>query len=149
MTLNFVLDFFCGRVRRRTLLALIPTILVAYFGTLALAIWAVPAPFDWRYKSISKLLYLRTDPELPALHLFVSIGILGIDWFHRGTFVSNERRSVPARVGARIFEQIGCISQRPSNGVTPLHGHGRLSIRALFPIRQMGALISGLARFRV
>jgi len=76
MTLNPVLDFFCGRVRRHTLLrVLIPLIFIAYFGTLALAIRAVPGRFDWRYESISKLLYLRTDPELPALHLIVSIGI--------------------------------------------------------------------------
>lgn len=73
MALNRVVGFFGGRVRRRTLLlVLIPLIFASYFGTLVLAIRAVPGPFDWRYKSISKLLYIRVDPEF---HSVVSIGI--------------------------------------------------------------------------
>jgi hypothetical protein len=75
LMLNLAFDFFCGKIRQRTLLLLIPLIFVAYFGTLTFAVRTVPGPFDWRYKSMSKLLYLRTDPELPALHVMVSIGI--------------------------------------------------------------------------
>jgi hypothetical protein len=67
-----VIDFFFGRVTRRTLLILIPLIFASYFGILIFAIRAVPGPFDWRYKSISKLLYIQIDPEF---HSIVAIGI--------------------------------------------------------------------------
>jgi hypothetical protein len=36
--LNLAFDFFCGKIRQRTLLLLIPLIFVAYFGTLTFAV---------------------------------------------------------------------------------------------------------------
>jgi hypothetical protein len=103
-----VFDFFCGKVKQRTLLVLIPLIFVAYFGTLTFAVRTVPGPFDWRYKSISKLLYLRTDPQLPALHLIVSIGIAvaGLLMIPFAGYVGRQFRDISptlARVGAVTF----------------------------------------------
>ena len=107
-TPNLVFDFLCGRVRQRTLRVLIPVIFVAYFGTLTFAVWNVPGPFDWRYKSISKLLYLRTDPQLPALHLLVSMGIAvaGLLMIPFAGYVGRRFRDISptlARVGAGSF----------------------------------------------
>ena len=107
--LNYVLDFFRGSVRRRTLLwGLLPLIFIAYFGTLGLAIWAVPGSFDWRYRSVSKLLYLRTAPELPALHLIVSIdvAVAGLLMIPFAGYIGRRLRSISpiiAGIGAAAF----------------------------------------------
>lgn len=44
----------------------------SYFGMLALAILTFPRAFDWRYLSISQLLYPRQNPEF---HAIASTGI--------------------------------------------------------------------------
>ena len=100
-----MIDFFFGRVSRRTLLILIPLIFASYFGTLIFAIRALPGPFDWRYKSISKLLYIRVDPEF---HSIVSLGIAvaGMLMIPFAGYVGRRIRSsspVMATVGAVAF----------------------------------------------
>src|ERR1700741_1140445 len=66
--ISHLTDFCSGRLKQRTLLLIfIPLILVAYFGILTLAIWMFPAPFDWRTRSMSKLLYPRNNPQFHAI----------------------------------------------------------------------------------
>ena len=66
-------DFCSGRLKQRTLLWIfIPLILGSYFGSLILAIWMFPGPFDWRSRSMSKLLYPNNNP---LFHEVASAGV--------------------------------------------------------------------------
>jgi hypothetical protein len=68
-----LIDFCSGRIKQRTLLWIfIPLILASYFGSLTFAIRMFPGPFDWRTRSISKLLSPRNNPQ------FHAIGSLGL-----------------------------------------------------------------------
>ena len=71
--ISHLANFCSGRLKQRTLLRIfIPLILVSYFGSLTFAIWMFPGPFDWRTRSMSKLLYPRNNPQF---HLIVSVGV--------------------------------------------------------------------------
>ena len=71
--MTLLVNFVSGKLSRRTLLfVLIPLIFVCYFGTLITAIWLFPAAYNWRHKSISKLLYPQNNPEF---HFIPSFGI--------------------------------------------------------------------------
>ena len=59
--LTQISNFGSGRITQRTLLRIFfPLVLLSYFGSLTLAIRMFPGSFDWRTKSMSKLLYV--DP---------------------------------------------------------------------------------------
>jgi hypothetical protein len=64
--------FISGNLSRKTLLLLNSIIFLSYFGTLALAIWLFPGGYNWRRKSISKLLYPESNPRF---HFIASLGI--------------------------------------------------------------------------
>jgi hypothetical protein len=71
--ISHLANFCSGRLKQRTLLRIFsPLILVSYFGSLTFAIWMFPGPFDWRTRSMSKLLYPRNNPQF---HLIVSVGV--------------------------------------------------------------------------
>jgi hypothetical protein len=61
-----------GPKRQNLLTSLTPAIFVIYFGSLAAVIRLCPGTYDWRYKSISWLLYPRNDPNF---HLIASLAI--------------------------------------------------------------------------
>jgi len=63
---------FLFRQAKTLLFVLIPLIFVFYFGTLITAIWLFPAAYNWRHKSISKLLYPQNNPEF---HIIPSFGV--------------------------------------------------------------------------
>jgi len=66
--ISHLIDFCSGRLKQRTLLRIfIPLILASYFGSLAFAIWMFPGPFDWRTRSMSKLLYPKNNPQFHAI----------------------------------------------------------------------------------
>jgi hypothetical protein len=63
MMLSKVSSFVRGDLTRKTMLfVVLPLILISHYGVLGLAIWLYPQPYDWRYTSISQLLYPRNNP---------------------------------------------------------------------------------------
>src|SRR5208282_3602520 len=67
-----LIDFCSGRLQQRTLRIFIALILASYFGSLAFAIRMFPGPFDWRTRSMSKLLYPSNNPQF---HAIGSVGV--------------------------------------------------------------------------
>jgi hypothetical protein len=61
-----------GPKRQNLLTSLTAAIFVTYFGSLAAVIRFCPRTYDWRYKSISWLLYPRNDP---GFHFIASLAI--------------------------------------------------------------------------
>jgi hypothetical protein len=61
-----------GPKRQNLLTSLTAAIFVIYFGSLTAVIHFCPRTYDWRYKSISWLLYPRNDPNF---HLIASLAI--------------------------------------------------------------------------
>jgi hypothetical protein len=99
-------DFYSGRLKQRTLLRiLIPLILASYFGSLTLAIWLYPGPFDWRTKAISKLLYPRNNPHYHAIGT-VGVAIAGAAMIPFAGYIGSRLRIISrtlATIGAVIF----------------------------------------------
>jgi len=99
-------DFCCGRLKQRTLLWIfIPLILASYFGSLTLAVWMFPGPFDWRTRSMSKLLYPRNNPRFHAIGS-VGVAVTGLLTLPFAGYIGRRLRVVspaPAEVGALSF----------------------------------------------
>ena len=58
-SISYLSDFCAGRLKQRTLLwVLIPLIGLSYFGSLTLAIWLFPGPFDWRTRGFESAVRL-------------------------------------------------------------------------------------------
>jgi hypothetical protein len=78
---------------------------VAYFGSLTLAIWMFPAPFDWRTRSMSKLLYPRNNPQFHAIGS-VGVAVAGLLTIPFAGYIGRRLRvisPVPAELGALAF----------------------------------------------
>jgi len=125
-----VLSFLRGDLTRKTMLfVLLPLILVSHFGILGLAVWLYPEPYDWRYLSISKLLYPLTNPQF---HYVASIsvaasGVLLIP------FAGYIRRRLPGAApttgtvgGAAFFGGCICLVLAGLIVSHPAHGTSRL-----------------------
>jgi hypothetical protein len=98
---------FCtGRIRQHTLRRIfIPLIVAAYFGSLILAIRLFPGPFDWRTRSMSKLLYAENNPRFHAIGS-VGIAIAGLLMVPFAGFIGRRLRVISARAagtGALVF----------------------------------------------
>ncbi len=61
-----------GSKRQNLLTSLIPAIFVIYFGSLTATIRFSPGVYDWRYRSISWLLYPCNDP---SFHFIASLAV--------------------------------------------------------------------------
>jgi hypothetical protein len=107
-----LIDFCSGRLKQRTLLRVfIPLILLSYFGSLTFAIWMFPGPFDWRTRSMSKLLYPSNNPQFHAIGS-VGIAIAGLLTIPFAGFIGRRLPMVsplPAEIGALAFV-LGAIS---------------------------------------
>src|ERR1700756_1018699 len=104
--ISLLADFCSGRLKQRTLLLIfIPLILASYFGSLTFAIWLFPGPFDWRTKSMSKLLYPRNNPQFHAVGS-VGLTIAGLLMIPFAGYIARRLRLVApvlAQVGAYAF----------------------------------------------
>lgn len=130
MILPKVLSFLRGDLSRKTMLfALVPLILASHFGILAIAVWFYPDPYDWRYLSISKLLYPRNNPQFHAIAA-VSIAVSGILMLPFAGYIRRRLRAAAptaTAVGATLFF-VGCICltlsglipSHPAHGTSPL-----------------------------
>jgi hypothetical protein len=107
-----LIDFCAGNFSERTLRRVfVPLILASYFGGLALAIWTYPGAFDWRTKSMSKLLYPTNNPQYHAIGS-VGVAIAGLLTIPLAASVGKRLRvnsPAPAAVGALAFI-VGAIS---------------------------------------
>ncbi len=105
-------NFWSGRLKQRALLRIfIPLILASYFGSLTFAVWMFPGPFDWRTKSMSRLLYPRNNPQF---HAAVSLGVAvtGLLMIPFGGYIGRRLRVIsplPAEIGTLVFNA-GAIS---------------------------------------
>jgi len=109
---SHLIDFCTGRLEQRTLRRIfIPLIAASYFGSLILAIWLFPGPFDWRTRSMSKLLYPENNPQFHAIGS-IGIAIAGLLMIPFAGYIKrrlcdSSRRA--AEIGALAFG-VGAIS---------------------------------------
>jgi hypothetical protein len=127
--LSRAIDFAAGRLGRRTLLRIVfPLILASYFGTLIFAIRMFPGPFDWRTRSMSKLLYPDVDPQF---HVLVSIGlaIAGLLMLPFAGYIGRRLRS-----SSQVLADVGAFAL----GV----GAGSLTLSALLVFQPFHELLA-------
>ncbi len=82
-----------------------PLILASYFGSLTLAIALFPGPFDWRTRSMSKLLYPENNPHFHAIGS-VGIAIAGLLMIPFAGYIGRRLRviaSLSAQIGTLAF----------------------------------------------
>ena len=92
------------------LFVLVPLILACFFGVLGVAALLYPMSYDWRYNTISQLLYPRNNPELHLL-ASISIAVSGLLMIPFAGYIGRRlRRAAPAAatVGTVLFFA-GCI----------------------------------------
>jgi hypothetical protein len=101
---SHLIDFCSGRLKQRTLgRVFIPLIVASYFGSLMLAIRLFPGPFDWRTRSMSKLLYPENNPRFHAIGS-VGIAIAGLLMIPFAGYIGRRLRVV-----ARLATGIGAL----------------------------------------
>lgn len=128
MTRQRGLSVLSGNLRKRILLSvLLPLIGLSYFGTLITAAWVCSETYDWRRKSISKLLYPQNDPKF---HTVASLGIAlaGLMMIPFVGYIGRRSRgasTIGADIGASIFAAgalslilAGLVVSHPSRGTS-------------------------------
>lgn len=103
------------------LFILVPLILASHFGILGIAMWFYPDPYDWRYVSISKLLYPRNNPQFHAIAT-ISIALSGVLMLPFAGYIRRRFRSAAptaTTLGATLYF-VGCICLTLS-GLIPSH----------------------------
>jgi len=78
---------------------------VSYFGSLAFAIWMFPGPFDWRTRSMSKLLYPSNNPQFHAIGS-VGVAVAGLLTIPFAGYTGRRLQVIapaPALIGALAF----------------------------------------------
>jgi len=130
MILPKVLGFLRGELTRKTMLfVLLPLIFISCFGILGLAVWLYPEPYDWRYTSISKLLYPRNNPQFHYV-ASISLAVSGVLMLPFAGYIRRRLRGAypkAATVGAVVFFG-GCLCLTLAGLVAshPAHGTPRL-----------------------
>jgi len=124
-----VLNFLRGDLTRKTMLfVLVPLILASHFGILVVAVWLYPKSYDWRYTSISQLLYPRNNPEFHAM-ASVSVALSGVLMLPFAGYIRRRLRGAAptaATAGAVLFfagciclTLSGLIVSHPAQGTSP------------------------------
>jgi len=110
------------------LFVIVPLILVSYFGILGVAALLYPESYDWRYNSVSRLLYAQNNPEF---HLIaqISVAVSGVLMIPFAGYIRRRLRGAAptaATVGAVVFFA-GCVCLTLSALITshPAHGMSR------------------------
>jgi hypothetical protein len=92
------------------LFVLVPLMLASYFGILGVAALLSPESYDWRYDSISQLLYARDDPEFHHVASII-VAVSGVSMIPFAGYIRRRLRGAAptaATVGAVVFFA-GCI----------------------------------------
>lgn len=154
MILPKVLNFLCGNLMCRTMLfVLVPLIIASYFGILGVAALLSPESYDWRYNSISQLLYARDNPEF---HHIASICVagFGVLMIPFAGYIRRRLHSAAPRaatVGAVVFFA-GCICLTLAGLITSHPAHGMAHFPKLHDILARLSAISigvGMVVFNV
>jgi len=130
MILPKVSSFLRGELARKTILfVLLPLIFISYFGILGLAVWLYPEAYDWRYHSISRLLYPRNNPEFHYI-ASISVAISGVLMIPFAGYIRRRLHgAVPtaATVGAAVYFG-GCVCLTLAGLIAshPAHGTSRV-----------------------
>lgn len=135
------------------LFVLVPLIIASFFGILGVAALLPPESYDWRYNSISQLLYSRDNPEYHhiASICVASFGVLMIPF---AGYIRRRLRSaapIAATVGAVVFFA-GCICLTLAGLITSHPAHGIAHFPKLHDILARLSAISigvGMAVFNI
>jgi hypothetical protein len=111
------------------LVVLLPLIFLSYFGFLGLAVSLYPNSYDWRYLSISKLLYPVTNPRFHYVAA-ISVAVTGVLTAPFAGYIRRRLRGASpkaATVGAAVFFG-GCMCLTLAGLIAshPAHGTPRL-----------------------
>jgi len=111
------------------LFVLLPLIFISYFGVLGLAIWLYPETYDWRYLSISKLLYPLTNPQFHYV-ASISVAVSGVLVIPFAGYIRRRLGGAGPKTklaGAVVFFG-GCICLTLAGLIAshPVHGTSRL-----------------------
>ncbi|HVM59955.1 MAG TPA: hypothetical protein VMV72_03730 [Verrucomicrobiae bacterium] len=129
MILPKIHRYFGGDLTRNTVrFILLPLIFVSYFGILALAAALYPDTYDWRYLSISKLLYPLTNPRFHYI-ASASVAATGLLMAPFAGYIRRRLGGAAPRasaVGAALFFG-GCLCLTLAGLIAshPLHGTAR------------------------
>jgi hypothetical protein len=78
MILQKVFNFLRGNLTRRTMLfVLVPLSFASYFGIMGIAALLYPESYDWRFNSMTRLLYAQDNPEFHH-SASLSVAVCGI-----------------------------------------------------------------------
>jgi hypothetical protein len=130
MMLSKAVNFLRGNLARKTMLfTLLPLILASHFGILALAVGLYPDAYDWRYDSISRLLYPRNNPTFHYI-ASASVAVSGVLMIPFAGYIYRRlRASAPtaATIGAVLYFG-GCVCLTLAGLIAshPAHGMSRL-----------------------
>jgi hypothetical protein len=111
------------------LFVLVPLIIASYFGILGVAALLSPESYDWRYNSISQLLYARDNPEFHHI-ASICVACFGVLMIPFAGYIRRRLHSAAPRaatVGAVVFFA-GCVCLTLAGLITshPAHGMARL-----------------------
>jgi hypothetical protein len=111
------------------LFILLPLVFVSHFGILGLAILLYPDRYDWRYLSISKLLYPLTNPQFHYIASF-GVALTGVLVAPFAGYIRRRLRSrapQAANLAATLFFG-GCICLTAAGLIAshPVHGKSQL-----------------------
>jgi len=108
------------------LFGLVPLILACHFGVLGIAVLLYPDDYDWRYTSISKLLYPKNNPDFHYIAT-ASIAVTGLLMAPFAGYIRLRLRAAAptaARVGAALYF-IGCVFLTLSGLISSHPEHGK------------------------
>jgi hypothetical protein len=130
MMISKVSAYFRGDLTRNTMrFILLPLIFASHFGILALAISLYPDSYDWRYLSISKLLYPVTNPQFHYIASFSIVATAVLVTPFAGYIRRRLRGAAPqaATVGAALYFG-GCVCLTLAGLIAshPQHGSAHL-----------------------
>jgi hypothetical protein len=141
-----------GDLTRKTILAvLLPLIFLSYFGVLGLAVLLYPDSYDWRYLSISKLLYPLTNPQFHSVAAF-SVAVTGVLMLPFAGYIRRRLHGVfprMAAVGATLFFA-GCLCLTLAGLIASHPAHGTARFPKLHEILARVSVVSiglGMAMF--
>src|ERR1700761_7105147 len=75
----------------------LPLILISFFGSLIVAAWFFPVPYDWRTRVISNLLSPRDDPHFYRVPS-IGIAVAGVLMLPLATYFEERTRSISRRL---------------------------------------------------
>ncbi len=123
-----ILDFLRGNLKRRTMLfVMVPLTLASYFGMMGIAASLYPESYDWRFNSMSMLLYPHDNPEF-HYGASICVAVCGVSMIPFAGYIRRRLRGIApiaATIGAVAFfagsvclALAGLITSHPAQGIS-------------------------------